>query len=88
MEKNDNGILYLNMSIGTIGLNLLVFGFLMYVKTNNGDMNSFIVFMGFPLTMIYLNYLEAKAGINKKVLWIRSILSILMLLIIASFFIL
>lgn len=87
MENNDKGILYLNMSIGTIGLNLLIFGFLMYVKTNSDDMN-YIVFMGFPLTMMYLNYLEAKAGINKKALWIRFILSSLMLLIFLRLFIL
>ncbi|KQL34439.1 hypothetical protein [Psychrobacillus sp. FJAT-21963] len=66
MEENNKGILYLNMSIGTLGLILIVVGLLKYYETVGG-MGSAFALLGFPVTMIYLNYLEGKAGISKKI---------------------
>jgi len=84
LEENDRGTLYLNMSIGTLGLIIIVVGLLKYVETVGGTGSSFAL-LGFPLTMIYLNYLEGKAGISKKILWIKSIIAISLLLIIYIF---
>lgn len=64
MEENDRGTLYFNMSIGTLGLLIIVVGLIKYVEAVGGD--SSFALLGFPLTMIYLNYLEGKAGIGKK----------------------
>ncbi|WP_419962387.1 hypothetical protein [Psychrobacillus sp. BM2] len=77
MEENDRGTLYFNMSIGTLGLLIIVVGLFKYVETVGGD--SLYVLLGFPLTMIYLNYLEGKAGISKRILWIKSIIAISLL---------
>ncbi|MEK4245888.1 hypothetical protein MKZ20_11140 [Psychrobacillus sp. FSL K6-2684] len=83
MEENDRGTLYFNMSIGTLGLLIIVVGLYKYVETVGGD--SSYALLGFPLTMIYLNYLEGKAGISKKILWIKSIIAISLLFIIYIF---
>lgn len=80
MKVNDRGTLYFNMSIGTLGLLIIVVGLFKYVQTVGGD--SSFVLLGFPFTMIYLNYLEGKAGISKKILWIKSIIAISLLFII------
>lgn len=84
MEKKDRGILYFNMSIGTLGLLIILAGLFKYVEHVGG--NSSFALLGFPLTMIYLNYLEGKAGISKKILWIKSIIAISLLIIIYIFF--
>lgn len=65
MEENDKGILYFNMSIGTLGLIIIAIGLLKFYEIVGGTGSSFVL-LGFPLTMIYLNYLEGKAGISKK----------------------
>jgi len=83
LEENDNGTLYFNMSIGTLGLLIILVGLFKYVETVGG--NASFTLLGFPLTMIYLNYLEKKAGISKKILWIKSILAISLLFIIYIF---
>lgn len=85
MEENDKGILYINMLIGTLGLIIIGVGLLKYNETVGGTGSSFAL-LGFPLTMIYLHYLEGKAGISKKILWIRSIIAILLLTIMYIFF--
>lgn len=73
------------MSIGTLGFIIIGVGLLKYNETVGGTGSSFAL-LGFPLTMIYLNYLEGKAGISKKILWIKSIISIFLLFIIYIFF--
>ena len=84
MENNEKGILYINMIIGTLGLIIVGTGLLKHYETVGG-MASYAL-LGFPLTMIYLHYLEGKAGISNKILWIRSILAILVLIMIYSIF--
>lgn len=83
MEEKDRGTLYFNMAIGTLGLLVILVGLFKYVETVGG--NSSFALVGFPLTMIYLNYLEGKAGISKKILWIKSIIAISLLIIIYIF---
>jgi hypothetical protein len=80
LEENDRDNLYFNMSIGTLVLLIIVVGLFKYVET----VSSFAL-LGLPFTMIYLNYLEGKAGISKKILWIKSIIAIFLLLIIYIF---
>ncbi|WP_332633924.1 hypothetical protein [Halalkalibacter flavus] len=75
MEKNDKGILYINLVIGTVGPILIVLGILKYFEAVGGT-GYLTPFIGFAVTMIYLNYLEEKAGIIKKIIWIKSIISI------------
>ncbi|NME06706.1 hypothetical protein [Psychrobacillus sp. BL-248-WT-3] len=83
MEEKDRGTLYFNMAIGTLGLLVILVGLLKYVETVGG--NASFALVGFPLTMIYLNYLEGKAGISKKILWIKSFIAISLLIIIYIF---
>ncbi|WP_391122465.1 hypothetical protein [Psychrobacillus sp. L3] len=85
MEENNKGILYLHMFIGTLGLIIIAVGLLKYYETVGGTGSSFAL-IGFPLTMIYMNYLEGKAGISKKILWIQSIIAIFSLFIIYIYF--
>ena len=81
MEENDNRILYLNMSIGTLGLIIIGVEFAKYWG-NIGGTGPSLALLGFPLSMIYLYFLERKAGISKKILRIRSIIAFLLTLII------
>ena len=37
-----------------------------------------IIFFGFILTISYINYLEKKEGISKKMTWIRVIVSLIL----------
>ena len=84
MEDSDKGILFINMFIGTLGLIIIGTGLLKYYETVGGTAS--FALLGFPLTMIYLHYLESKAGLSKKILWIRSIIAILLLILIYNFF--
>ncbi|QOY36610.1 hypothetical protein AWH56_002730 [Anaerobacillus isosaccharinicus] len=79
MEKNDKGILYINLVIGILGPNLIVLGILKYFEAVGGT-GYLTPFLGFAITMIYLNYLERRAGISKKIIWTKSIISIVTLL--------
>lgn len=84
MKVKDKGILYINMFIGTLGLIIIGTGLLKYYETVGGTAS--FALLGYPLTMIYLHYLESDAGLSKKISWIRSIISILLLIIIYIFF--
>ena len=85
MEKNKKGILYLHMFIGTVGLLLIGVGLLKFIETVGG-LAPFYGLFGFSLTMIYLHYLEEKAGISKKIGWIRFIVVVLLLVLIYIFY--
>lgn len=84
MEKNEKGILYVQIFIGTVGLIIIGVGLLKYYETVGGK--AVFTLLGYPLLMMYLHYLEGKAGISNRLLWIRSILAILLLFLIYVFF--
>ncbi|MBB4826673.1 hypothetical protein HNO89_003954 [Sporosarcina luteola] len=85
MKDHDNGVLYVNMFLGTAGLLIMGIGLLKFYQMVGGIGASFAL-VGFPLTMIYLHHLEEKAGISKKVLQIRSFITIILVIIIYFFF--
>ncbi len=73
------------MFVGSLGHILIIVGTLRYLEAVGGS-GYLLSFMGFILTMIYINYLEAKADISKKIIWVKSILSILTLLVIYIYY--
>ncbi|WOV83644.1 hypothetical protein PGH26_12240 [Sporosarcina jeotgali] len=76
MEETDKDVLYVNMLVGTAGPLMIFWGIVKANEAMGSTAYGFTLF-GFTLVMIYINYLEKKAGIPKKALWIKSILSIL-----------
>ncbi len=76
LEETDRDVLYVNLLIGTAGPLIIFLGILKANDAMGSTAFGFTLF-GFTLLMIYINYLEKKAGIPKKALWIKSILSIL-----------
>ena len=85
VEETDKGVLYVHMLIGTAGLIMIFIGIVKANETMSSTAYAFTLF-GFPLTMIYMNHLEKEAGIPEKVLWIKSILSILVIVIFFIYF--
>ncbi|WP_432360634.1 hypothetical protein [Sporosarcina sp. UB5] len=82
--ENDKGILLINMIIGTLGLIIIGIGLLKYYESVGGT--AFYALSGFPLLMIYLHYLEGKARLSNKILWIRFIIVSLVLVIVYILF--
>lgn len=73
------------MIFGTIGTVLIAIVGLKTLKEN--DTNGYLLtFLGFVLTIGYINYLEKKMGLSKKLTWIRSIASLMLLIGISYFF--
>ncbi|MCZ0871263.1 hypothetical protein [Peribacillus sp. AS_2] len=82
MDKIKNH-LYLNMFFGTIGIILVGVGALKYQVVMNDIEGYIIAYAGFILTAGYINYLEKKAGISNKIIWIKAGISIVLFLIIS-----
>ncbi len=83
--KQNKQALYFNMILGTIGTILIALSAMRYlVKENDNIGNAFILF-GFILMNGYINYLEKRAGISKKLTWI-SFIVFLILFISFSYF--
>ncbi|ANC78549.1 hypothetical protein ABE65_017785 [Fictibacillus phosphorivorans] len=83
--KEDNIRIYLNMILGTIGTILISLGLIRYLGTES-DIKDYIgAFLGFTLMLGYIDYLEKKAGISRKLTWIRALVSIVFIFI--SYFI-
>ncbi|WP_211655589.1 hypothetical protein [Planococcus alpniumensis] len=73
-EKNINNP-YLSLSIGAIGMLLLTFGIFELVLNNIG-MNPaefLLPCAGLIILVHYIYYLERKAGISNKLIWIRAL---------------
>ncbi len=77
-------VLYINMFVGILGLVLIIIGVSRYIE-NIGGTSSYILILGFICTMIYINHLESRAGISKKIIWIRTVVPIFTLLVISYF---
>lgn len=86
MKGNLNKkVIYFNLVLGTIGIILVGLGALRYQFINEDFEGYIITFLGFLLTISYTNYLEQKAGISKKVTWIKGISSMIIFIIFAYF---
>ncbi|KYD05474.1 MULTISPECIES: hypothetical protein [Heyndrickxia] len=84
--KENMLALYFNMILGTIGTILVALTALGYlVKTNDGN-GYIIIFLGFIFTISYINFLEKRAGVSKKLTWIRAIVSIVIFASISYFY--
>ncbi|MEZ0481414.1 hypothetical protein [Planococcus sp. SSTMD024] len=72
---------YFSLSIGAIGMLLLTFGIFQLV-IGNMDMNPaqfFLPCAGLIILVHYIYYLEKKAGISDKLIWIRALAIIIVL---------
>ncbi|MBD8036728.1 hypothetical protein H9635_08235 [Solibacillus sp. A46] len=70
--KKDKQILYFYMILVTIGITLIALAIMKYIVEVNEPRGYLIILIGFVLTFNYINYLEKKAGISKKIIWIRN----------------
>ncbi|APH06012.1 hypothetical protein [Bacillus weihaiensis] len=70
---------------GALGLALVGFGGVMFIEIHHTKGYLTVVF-ALIITSIYIEYLERKAGISKKMIWIRGGVSILILIILTFFF--
>ncbi|WP_456273319.1 hypothetical protein [Bacillus sp. AK031] len=80
--------LYLNMIFGSVGLLLVALAAMRYIAEglNSGNNGGYlIVLFGFIFTMNYVNFLEEKAGVSKKITWVRAIISIILLFVISYY---
>ncbi len=67
------------MVVGTIGMIVVGLGVIRYF-TLMYDVQGFVLtLIGFSLVNNYIFILEKKAGINNKIIWIQSVVSILTL---------
>ncbi len=88
MEKNEVSGSYTYMAMATIGMLMLAFGILEYMSLlGNVNTKSFLLSsIGFIILVHYIYYLEKKSGISDKVIWIRSGLFVMSLLVLTIFF--
>ncbi|ATP40780.1 hypothetical protein CSE16_12370 [Solibacillus sp. R5-41] len=70
--KNDKKVLYFYMILVTIGTILIALGIIGYLVKVNEPKGYLMIILGFILTINYINYLEKKAGISKKIIWIKN----------------
>ncbi|MDW0115112.1 hypothetical protein QT711_18280 [Sporosarcina saromensis] len=80
MKDKDKGVLYAHMFVGTLGL-MIVGLSLLHQFFETRSLGSILALIGFPLVMIYLNYIESKSGVPKKIIIIRSIIATLLIII-------
>ncbi|MBR3118693.1 hypothetical protein [Oceanobacillus profundus] len=83
--KENKQALYFNMTLGTIGIILVAIAAMRYLIKENDNLGYAIILFGFILTVGYINYLEKRAGISKKLSWIRIIVSSILFLIFTYF---
>ncbi|MDT8863051.1 hypothetical protein N0O92_23140 [Alkalihalobacillus sp. MEB130] len=84
MKEDEKG-LYGIMLVGAIGTVLILVGSLQFIEIEN--MNGFMtILFGFLLTITYINYLESKAGVRKRLIVMRVIFSIVLLAVLAFIF--
>ncbi len=73
------------MVVGAIGTVMILIGALQFFEMDNMD-GFMTTLIGFLLTISYINYLESKAGVGKRVIVIRIIFSIVLLTIVTLIF--
>ncbi|MFS0824717.1 hypothetical protein [Bacillus sp. 1P02SD] len=82
--SEDKKVSYISMFFGGVGTILVLLGAASLFK--NGDLKGFyLVIFGFILSIGYINYLESKAGVSRRVTWIRALLSMIVFFILSYF---
>ncbi len=78
--------MYFYMSLGIVGMALVALGAIRYLQIN--DLSGYTVtFLGFLLITSYIEYLEKRSEVGKKLTWIRFIIfAIIFLVLFFSFF--
>ena len=69
--ENDKQVLYFYMILVTIGIVLSALAIMSYIIKAN-DNGYLMILLGFILMINYINYLEKKAGISRKIIRIRN----------------
>lgn len=71
------------MALGTIGTILILVGIIIMIEINNFSNPSgyLISLIGFSLVMLYIDFLEQKAGVSRKQGLIRVITTLLIVLV-------
>ncbi|MGJ7921697.1 hypothetical protein [Neobacillus sp. LXY-4] len=83
--KEKERRLFFNMFIGSIGLLLIAIVAMGHLVEEFNSGGYLMIVFGFILTMNYINYLEEKAGISKKLTWARASISIVLLFVVSYF---
>ena len=71
--------LYFHMLLGAIGSVIILLFTTMYMLKEDNSFGYLGIF-GFLLIITYINYLEKKAGISTKLIWISAIISMILFL--------
>lgn len=79
MEGNKKGLFYFHMVMGTGGLLLIMLMILRVFEEVDGFVYVGLL-IGFAFTASYMHFLEAAAGISRKFIWIKSLLTIVIML--------
>ena len=77
--------LYAILVFGVTGPVFVLLGVLKFLNINDWEGVSFTI-IGILFTIFYMNYLETKAGVSKRVIWVRSINSLVLFYLIAYLF--
>lgn len=79
MNRIKNRNLYRNMISGFIGLILTIvgIGILKFNPKVEPPFTLLMIFFGLSLTVHYIYYLERKAGVPNKIIWVRATILII-----------
>ncbi|MBP3950237.1 hypothetical protein [Bacillus suaedae] len=83
-ENDDKKVSYLIIFFGGVGTILILLGAINLFENGYLEGYYFVLF-GFLLLISYINYLESKAGVSKKITWLRVLLSIIVTFILSYF---
>lgn len=78
MKRGQNINQLFIITLGTIGTVLIGLGAMKYTTVYEDRNGYLIIFIGFLLTMYYIEFLEKRAGISKKHRWTRIGVTILL----------
>lgn len=85
MEENKSR-LYFSMVLGTFGNILIAIATMKYLVKEHDILGYGLALFGFVLTITYISDLEKKAGISKKLIWFKSSIISLSLIVSAFYF--
>ncbi|MGJ9384344.1 hypothetical protein [Salipaludibacillus sp. CF4.18] len=73
--SNENILLYINMVLGSIAMVMVALGIMRYFSLVYDSQGYGLTFLGFVFLSNYVFFLEKKAGIDNKIIWIKSIIT-------------